>query len=98
MLLAGALFTLIFTLLFKWISNKFYRKTNRKQCPKCGSTNITYLGVSRMKRLSKNKKSLIAHYNFQCNKCHWRFEYYSKNGIEVTKIRADVGSNPHYTR
>jgi hypothetical protein len=52
-------------------------RTNKKECPRCSSLNVKYLGRTKMKWVrKKNTKSLITYYLFECTACKIRFEYY----------------------
>lgn len=79
MFVVGTIGTIILAFVINWISKKFYSKTDEKKCPKCGSENIKFLRVARMKRVRKKKRFLqVMHYAFACNKCKKRFDYYGE--------------------
>ena len=46
MFVIGAVGSAILAFVINWISKKFFSKTDKKKCPKCGSENVKYLGVA----------------------------------------------------
>lgn len=54
-------------------------RTNKKECPKCRSKNVVYLGTSGGTRPVKEGESApIEHHDFKCNDCGVKFKYYGK--------------------
>ena len=54
-------------------------KTDKKICPKCRNENVTYRGISKLKRVKKKGPIFpVMHYTFQCTDCKTRFEYYGE--------------------
>jgi len=80
MFVLGAVGSAILAFAAKWISKMFFSKTDKKKCPKCGNTDVKYLGVARIKAVRRKESSHVLHYAFECNKCKHHFDYYGEMG------------------
>jgi|GEM_PF-4223281 len=52
-------------------------RTDKKECPKCGSKNVTYHGTGGGTRFVKEGETApIEYHDFKCNDCGTEFKYY----------------------
>ena len=52
-------------------------RTDKKECPKCSSENVTYRGISGGTRFVREGETApIEYHDFKCNDCGAEFRYY----------------------